>query len=53
MKAFLENYAYRIELSIWYFISGGLAALLIAWFTISFQSIRTAMRNPVEALRYE
>jgi putative ABC transport system permease protein len=35
------------------FVIGGLGALVIAWFTVSYQSIRAAIANPTKALRYE
>lgn len=49
----LQNFAYRIDLTIVPFLLSGLVALLIAMFTISWQSVRAAQANPVEALRYE
>lgn len=49
----LQIYAYRIALGFDIFILSGLAALLIALLTVSFQAIRTAQMNPVESLRYE
>ncbi|GAB3255064.1 ABC transporter permease [Larkinella harenae] len=49
----LENYPYRIDFSIWTFTVAALLALVIAFFTVSFQSIRAALRNPVTALRSE
>jgi putative ABC transport system permease protein len=49
----LQNFAYRIEISWWIFILSGGIALVIALATVSFQAIKTATANPVEALRYE
>ncbi|MBN8824358.1 MULTISPECIES: ABC transporter permease [unclassified Spirosoma] len=49
----LENYPYRIEISAWTFALAALLAILIAFFTVSFQSIRAAMSNPVKSLRSE
>lgn len=49
----LERFAYRTELSWWIFGLAGLSAILIALLTVSWQSWRAAVRNPVEALRYE
>jgi putative ABC transport system permease protein len=49
----LQNFAYKIEISWWSFILAGLAALVVAMLTISYQSWRASTRNPVEALRYE
>jgi putative ABC transport system permease protein len=53
MQAWLENFAYKTELSWWIFALAGLLALGIALLTVSWQSWRAATRNPVEALRYE
>lgn len=53
MKKWLENFAYKTELSWWIFALAGLVALGIALLTVSWQSWRAATRNPVEALRYE
>ncbi|MBK6285576.1 MAG: FtsX-like permease family protein [Draconibacterium sp.] len=53
MNKWLENFAYKIELSWWIFALAGLLALGIAILTVSFQSWKAARRNPVEALRYE
>lgn len=53
MQKWLENFAYKTELSWWIFVLAGVMALGIALLTVSWQSWRTATRNPVEALRYE
>jgi putative ABC transport system permease protein len=53
MNSWLDNFAYRTSLSWWIFIVAGAGALLIALITVTWQSWKTAMRNPVEALRYE
>jgi putative ABC transport system permease protein len=53
MHKWLQNFAYRTELSWWIFGSAGIIALGIALLTVSWQSWRAATRNPVEALRYE
>jgi len=53
MNKWLQNFAYRIDLTIWPFLLSGLLALLIALLTVSWQAIRAAMANPVESLRYE
>ena len=49
----LQNFAYRVDLSWWVFVLGGLLALLIALLTVGYQAIRAALANPIEALRYE
>jgi ABC-type transport system, involved in lipoprotein release, permease component len=53
MRIWLQNFAYKTELSWWIFAVAGLIALGIALLTVSWQSWRAATRNPVEALRYE
>ena len=53
MNKWLENFAYKTSLSWWIFALAGLLALGIALLTVSWQSWKTATRNPVEALRYE
>jgi putative ABC transport system permease protein len=49
----LQNYPYRITLSWWLFTSAGLLVIVVALFTISFQSIKAAIANPVKCLRSE
>ena len=53
MHHWLQGYAYRIGISGWVFVGAGLAAVLIALATISFQAIRVALANPVKSLRTE
>ena len=53
MNQWLQSFAYRINLGISTFILSGLIALLIALLTVSYQAIKAARANPVEALRYE
>jgi putative ABC transport system permease protein len=53
MNQWLQDYAYRINISWWLFAVGGLAAIIIALATISFQAIKAAMANPVKSLRTE
>jgi ABC-type antimicrobial peptide transport system permease subunit len=53
MNQWLQDFAYRIEISIWIFILSGLIALIIATLTISYQAIKAAYANPVNALKYE
>ncbi len=53
MNKWLENFAYKTELSWWIFALAGLLTLGIALLTVSWQSWKAATRNPVEALRYE
>jgi len=53
MNQWLQDYAYRINISWWLFAAGGLVAIIIALATISFQAIKAAMANPVKSLRTE
>ena len=53
MHKWLENFAYKTELSWWLFVLAGLLTLGVALLTVSWQSWKAATRNPVEALRYE
>jgi putative ABC transport system permease protein len=49
----LQNFPYRIQVSWWLFALAGVLVMLIALFTISFQSIKAAIANPVKSLRTE
>lgn len=53
LRGWLEKYPYRIDFEWWYFGVALVAALLIALLTISFQSIRAALMNPVKSLKTE
>lgn len=53
MNQWLQNFVYRIQISGWIFLLTGVAALAIALLTISSQSIKTAMANPVNSLKNE
>jgi predicted permease len=53
MHKWLQNYAYRIEISWWVFLLAGSLAVLIALLTISSQAIRAALTSPVKNLRTE
>ena len=52
-KWFLQGFAYRQKIQWWVFTSAGLTAIIIAFITISFQSIKAALNNPVTSLRSE
>lgn len=53
MNSWLQNFAYRIKLSWWMFILAAVLALLIALITVSFQTVKAALKNPIDSLRYE
>jgi putative ABC transport system permease protein len=50
MDRWLSDFAYRIDMQAWWFLLAGAVALLVAVLTVSFQSIRAALENPVKAL---
>jgi putative ABC transport system permease protein len=53
MNSWLQGFAYRISIQWWVFIVAGIIAVLIALFTISFQSVKAALMNPIKSLRTE
>lgn len=53
LKEWLQNYTYRIDLSVWFFIGAGAIAVVIAMLTIGTRTIRAARANPVKSLRTE
>jgi len=53
MHRWLNDFAYRVNIGWWVFVMAGVIALLIALLTISFQSIKAAIANPVKSLRTE
>jgi len=53
MSKWLNSFAYRIGISWWIFVAAGAVALLIALLTVSLQTIRAALANPVKSLRSE
>ncbi len=53
MHKWLQDFAYRITIGWWVFVIAGGSALLIALFTISFQTIKAALANPAKSLRTE
>jgi len=53
MHAWLQDFAYRININVWVFAMAGFAVLMIALLTISFQAIKSSIANPVKSLRTE
>ncbi|MBL6449543.1 ABC transporter permease [Fulvivirga sp. 29W222] len=53
MDQWLNGFANRVEISMWIFLISGMVAFLIAWLTVSYQSLKAAKVNPVKSLRYE
>jgi putative ABC transport system permease protein len=53
MHRWLQDFAYRIGISVWVFVIAGLAAMSIAFLTVGFQAMKAALANPVKSLRTE
>jgi len=53
MRRWLQNFAYRVEMGPWIFILSAGAALVIALLTISYQTLKAVLSDPVKAIRYE
>ena len=53
MKSWLNNYVYKIELSVWIFILSGILLVIITFITILYQSIKVSNTKPAEVLKYE
>ena len=53
MHVWLQDFAYRVTLSPWFFLSAGIFSLLLAAATVGLLALKAAQANPVEALRYE
>jgi len=53
MHVWLQDFAYRINISWWVFVVAGIVAILIALLTVSFQAVKAAIANPVKSLRTE
>jgi putative ABC transport system permease protein len=49
----LESFAYRVDISLWVFLAVGLTAIIIAFATVSIESITAATANPIKSLRIE
>ncbi len=53
MRQWLENYAYKIDLGVWFFVVAGILAMAIAILTVGTRTIKAAIQNPVKSLRTE
>ncbi len=53
MKNWLNNFTYKIDLTIWPFIISGLIAIIIALLSVTYKALKASSTNPIEALRYE
>lgn len=53
VKEWLENYAYKVDLTVWFFAASGVLAMAIAILTVGSRTIKAALQNPVKSLRTE
>ncbi len=53
MRRWLDGFAYHIDLGVGTFALAGVLALGLAWLTVSYQSVKAALADPVDSLRYE
>ncbi|OOQ61850.1 ABC transporter permease [Mucilaginibacter pedocola] len=53
MHKWLQDFAYRIDISPWVFVMAGIIAVVVAFVTVSFQSVKAALANPIKSLRSE
>lgn len=53
MNRWLQAFAFRVNVSLWILLGAGIAALLIALLTVSYQAVRAATINPVDVIKYE
>jgi len=53
MDHWLKNFAYRTDIALWVFLVSGILGLAVAVVTVSYQSLKASVANPVDSLRYE
>ncbi|HEY1062246.1 MAG TPA: FtsX-like permease family protein, partial [Daejeonella sp.] len=53
IESWLQSFAYRVEINWLVFVGASLGALFIAWLTVSYESVKAAVMNPVKSLRSE
>jgi len=53
LNSWLDQFAYKVEISVLVFVVSGVGALLIAWLTVIFQALKAGMAKPINSLRYE
>lgn len=53
VDAWLDGFAYRVQIDPWIYVGSGIVATVIAWLTVGFQSVKAAAANPVNSLRCE
>jgi len=53
VHVWLQNFAYRVPLTLWPFLISGAGILVLAWLTVGWRSFKSATSNPIDTLRYE
>ena len=53
MERWLKNFAYRTDIALWIFAASGILGFVVAVFTVSYQSLKASIANPVDSLKYE
>ncbi|PWK78869.1 FtsX-like permease family protein [Mucilaginibacter oryzae] len=53
MNGWLQNFVYRISMSVWIFVLAIASSLVIAWITVGYKAVKAALANPVKSLRSE
>jgi putative ABC transport system permease protein len=53
MNLWLQNFEYKASLALWVFTLSSILSLVVAFLTVIFQTIRAAVANPVDSLKYE
>ena len=51
LREWLDQFIYRVDLELWYFILAGFMALLITWLTVGMQTIKASKVNPLSILK--
>ncbi|MDX1585381.1 MAG: FtsX-like permease family protein, partial [Balneolaceae bacterium] len=53
MNSWLQDFAYKTDITLWIFLLAGAVTLAIAWLTVSYHSVKATLINPIESLRNE
>ncbi|MCP4151827.1 MAG: hypothetical protein GY757_29050 [bacterium] len=53
MNKWLQGFAYRIDFPLWTFIAAALLAFILSFLAVSYQTIKAAISNPIDVLKYE
>ena len=53
MNKWLQNFAFKTDMNLWVFVLSGTLSMAIALITVGYQSVKAALANPADSLRYE